>query len=546
MESSSRTFLRGALILGVAAIVSKLLGSVYTVLLQNLIGDRGMGLYQMAYPIYATLLIISTAGFPVAVSKYVSEYTALGDVGTARRIYRVSLALLAVIGFICAVGLYFGAGFFARLSGDQNAVYAIQAIAPALFIVPAMSSMRGYFQGWQMMNPTAVSQVVEQLVRVVTILVGAYAVVHLGFGDSSAAAAAAFGAVSGGIAGIAAMGYYFWRYRDPHHLAAVARVIPHERLGRERLSSAAILKRLLYYAIPVSLGALVIPLTSNVDALTVTNLLKHQGISQAMATSDFGLLAGRAFKLMMLPAALASSIGTALMPSVSQAHALRDARDTSARILLGLRVAVLFSLPAAAGLFILGRPIDIALFRNAAGYHSIQILGLATFFSSVQIALAASLQGLGKVYVPLRSLVIGTALKVALNFILVPRYGIDGAAVATSVSYAVAAALNLASVAKLMRMKMTLANHLVKSALATFVMGAVTFAVYNQWQRMAFGLPSRISAASVTVLTVAVGGFVYCFMLVLVGALGEQELIVVPKVGPLLARTFRKLGLLAR
>ncbi len=546
MESSSRTFLRGALILGVAAIVSKLLGSVYTVLLQNLIGDRGMGLYQMAYPIYATLLIISTAGFPVAVSKYVSEYTALGDVGTARRIYRVSLALLAVIGFICAVGLYFGAGFFARLSGDQSAVYAIQAIAPALFIVPAMSSMRGYFQGWQMMNPTAVSQVVEQLVRVATILVGAYAVVHLGFGDSSAAAAAAFGAVSGGIAGIAAMGYYFWRYRDPHHLAAVARVIPHERLGRERLSSAAILKRLLYYAIPVSLGALVIPLTSNVDALTVTNLLKHQGISQAMATSDFGLLAGRAFKLMMLPAALASSIGTALMPSVSQAHALRDARDTSARILLGLRVAVLFSLPAAAGLFILGRPIDIALFRNAAGYHSIQILGLATFFSSVQIALAASLQGLGRVYVPLRSLVIGTALKVALNFILVPRYGIDGAAVATSVSYAVAAALNLVSVAKLMRMKMTLANHFVKSALATFVMGAVTFAVYSQWQRMAFGLPSRISATSVTLLTVAVGAFVYCFMLVLVGALGEQELIVVPKVGPWLARTFRKLGLLAR
>ncbi len=538
--------MRGAFILGVAAIASKLLGSVYTVVLQNLIGDRGMGLYQMAYPVYATLLVISTAGFPVAVSKYVSEYTALGDVGTARRIYRVSLALLAAIGFVCAVGLYFGAGFFARLSGDRSAVYAIQAIAPALFIVPAMSSMRGYFQGWQMMTPTAVSQVVEQLVRVATILAGAYAVIHMGFDAATAAATAAFGAVSGGVAGGAAMGYYFWRYRDPHHLAAVGRVTPHERLRRERLGSAAILRRLLYYAIPVSLGALVIPLTSNVDALTVTNLLKQQGVSQAAATSGFGLLAGRAFKLMMLPAALAGSIGTALMPSVSQAHALRDARDTSARILLGLRVAILFSLPAAAGLFILGRPIDIALFRNAAGYRSIQILGAATFFSSVQIALAASLQGLGRVYAPLGSLVIGTALKVALNFILVPRYGIDGAAIATSVSYAVAAALNFLSVAKLMRMKTMLASHFVKPAMATFVMGAVTFAVYNQWQRMAFALPLRISAAFVTVLTIAVGAPVYGFMLVLVGAVGEQELIVVPKVGPLLARTFRKLGVLAR
>jgi len=546
MESSSRTFLRGALILGVAAIVSKLLGSVYTVLLQNMIGDGGMGLYQMAYPVYATLLVISTAGFPVAVSKYVSEYTALGDVDTARRIYRASFVLLAVIGLVCALGLYFGAGFFARLSGDKNAVFAIQAIAPALFIVPAMSSMRGYFQGWQLMNPTAVSQVAEQLARVATILVGAYVVIHLGYGASAAAAAAASGAVSGGVAGIAAMGYFFWRYRDPRHLAAGLRITPSEHLSRERLSSSAILKRLIYYAVPVSLGALVIPLTSNVDALTVTNLLKHQGASQAMATSDFGLLAGRAFKLMMLPAALASSIGTALMPSVSQAHALRDARDTSARILLGLRVAVLFSLPAAAGLFILGRPIDIALFRNAAGYHSIQILGLATFFSSVQIALAASLQGLGRVYAPLYSLVIGTVLKVALNFILVPRYGIDGAAIATSVSYAVAAMLNFVAVAKLMELKMTLTSHFVKPALATFVMGAVTFAVYNQWQRMAFDLPQRSSAAFVTLLTVGVGAIVYFFMLVLVGALGEQELIVVPKVGPLLARTFRKLGLLAQ
>lgn len=502
-----------------------------------------MGLYQMAYPIYATLLIVSTAGFPVAVSKYVSEFTALGDLSSAKKIYRVSFSVLAVVGFLCAAGLYASAGFFARISGDPKAVYAIQAIAPALFIVPAMSTMRGYFQGWQMMNPTAVSQVVEQLVRVATILIGAYVVLHYGFGDAVAAAAAAFGAASGGVAGFFVMVYYFWRYRNLGEGKNASVSFPSSQT-HTRLGTLQILRRLLYYAIPVSLGALVIPLTSNVDALTVTNLLKEHGVSQVAATRDFGLLAGRAFKLMMLPAALASSIGTALMPSVSQANALQQANDTSTRILLGMRVAILFSLPAAAGLFILGKPIDIALFRDAAGYHTIQILGAATFFSSIQIAMAASLQGLGAVYIPLRSLLIGTLLKIALNFVLVPRFGIDGAAMATTVSYTVAAGMNFMSLRRRIGHSLALRKILWKPAVATFVMGAFTYASYRQWQQLALHLPPRIDAFFAMAIGVGVGIGVYGMMLVVVGSVTAAELSAMPKIGIPLVRIFRRFRLL--
>lgn len=544
-STSSKTFLRGALVLAIAAMISKMLGSVYTVLLQNVIGDSGMGLYQMAYPIYATLLVISTAGFPVAVSKYVSEYTALGDVASAKKIYHVSFALLSVVGFLCAVSLYLSAGFFARISGDPKAIYAIQAIAPALFVVPAMSTMRGYFQGWQMMNPTAVSQVVEQFVRVATILIGAYVVLHFGFGDAFAAAAAAFGAVSGGVAGFLVMAYYFWRYRKKEKEGSKRFQTKQVTKVHVPLSTVQILKRLLYYAIPVSLGALVIPLTSNVDALTVTNLLKQEGLSQLAATRDFGLLAGRAFKLMMLPAALAGSIGTALMPSVSQANALRQEHDTSTRILLGMRVAILFSLPAAVGLFILGKPIDIALFQNSAGYHSIEILGAATFFSSVQIALAASLQGLGAVYIPLRSLLVGTILKVALNFLLVPHFGIDGAAIATTVSYTVAAAMNFMSLRRLVGPSISMTKMLWKPAFATFVMGAFTFAVYRQWGHLGLSVDPRIDAFLVTAVGVSVGIVVYLFMLVVAGSVTATELSAMPKVGVPLVRFFRRMGMIA-
>ncbi len=540
---TSRGFVRGAMVLGVAAILSKLLGSIYTILLQNLIGDSGMGIYQMAYPIYATLLIISTAGFPVAVSKFVSEHTALGDYQGAHKIYRVSLLLLSIVGFMAMVVLYVGADFFAKISGDPRAVYAIRAISPALFIVPAMSSVRGYFQGWQMMNPTAISQVVEQLVRVLTILIGAYVVLSFGFGDSIAAAAAAFGAVSGGLAGLAVMGFFLWHYR---RLAGFDQVAKPSNGQTPRLTTMSIVKRLVYYAIPVSLGALIVPLISNVDALTVTNLLKGHGMAQSLATREFGILTGRAFKLMMFPAALASAIGAALMPSVSEAFALRATRDTAARVLMGLRIIVFFSLPAAVGLFLLAKPIDITLFKDAAGYHSIQIIGIATFFSALQIALAASLQGIGAVYLPVRSLAVGTLLKIALNLALVPPFGIDGAAMATVVSYAVASILNLVSLSRLLHLRLSVNDYLLKPAIATIPMGAFVFAVSSQWQRLALHLEQRLSAAGVTVISVFIGVLVYMIMLVLLGALRENEVAAVPKVGQTLVRTFRRMGLFAR
>lgn len=538
--------MRGAIVLALATIISKLFGSVYTIILQNMIGDGGMGLYNMAYPVYSTLLIISTAGFPVAVSKFVSEYVAIGDLSTASRIYRVSLVLLTIVGLLCAVTLYVAAPFFAQISGDERSVWAIRAIAPALLIVPAMSSMRGYFQGWQMMEPTAISQVFEQLVRVATILVAAYMALRMGLGESMAAAGAAFGAVTGGLAGMLAMGWFFWRYRQPKQRARMTARGFDRPLREERLSTRAITKKLLYYAVPVSLGALVIPIISNVDALTVTNLLKDGGLSQMAATRDFGILSGRAFKLMMFPAALASSIGVALMPSVSAAYALRDHLDTAARALMGLRLTLLFALPAAIGLCLLARPIDIALFRDSAGFHSIQILGFATLFSTLQIALAASLQGVGAVYLPLRSLLIGTAAKIGLNWVLIPRLGIDGAALATVGSYMLACGLNFVALVQLLPMRISWRDLVLKPLSATFIMGAFTFAMYTQWQRsVPVSWDPRLSAVLITLAAVAVAACIYAVALVMTGTLSETEVASLPRVGERLARLLRRMGLFA-
>lgn len=564
--TANRVFLRGAMVLAAAALVSKLLGSVYTIVLQNAIGDRGMGLYQMAYPIYATLLIISTAGFPVAVSKFVSEHAAHGDITAARRIYRVSLAMLTVIGVVSAALMYIFAAVFARLAGDPHAAFAIRAVAPALAIVPAMSVMRGYYQGWQMMNATAISQVVEQFVRVSTILVGAVVVMRLGYGDAAAAGVAAFGAVTGGLAGLAAMIVYALHMRGrrlgpPGGLPPVVEPepVPARPIATAptispaaptvgpaaRTSTWEIAKRLLYYALPVSLGALIVPLTSNVDVLTVTNLLKAGGATQLFATRQFGLLAGRAFKLMMFPAALASSVGIAMLPAVAHANARGDRDATTRQVVAGLRLTILFALPAAFGMLLFARPIDILLFKDAAGYRSIQILAVAVLVSALQIALAAVLQALGAVYVPVRSLLLGIIIKFALNFLLVPRLGIDGAALATVLSFAVATWMNWRALRKRLGLHLPWRQVVIKPVVATAVMAAFCYALAVEWQRTVQLQPQRLDAAAEVSAALAVAVAFYGVMLVLTGALAEEEVAALPAVGRIAARVMRRLGFFA-
>lgn len=531
--SEQRGFVQGAMVLAGAAAVSKLLGSVYTIVLQNVIGDHGMGLFQMAYPIYATLLAIATAGFPVAISKLVSERLALGDVRGSRKIFRVSATLLTLLGIACFAALFFGADVWARLAGDPKAVYALRAIAPALLFVPIVSVLRGYFQGYQWMTPTATSQVVEQLVRVLTIIGLSVWLVSAGFNEAVAAAGAAFGAVTGAIAAFMMLSYD-WFHRHP-------------RISREdpqiRSSAYALSKKLIYYAFPISLGALVIPLMNNVDVITVVNLLKHSGESQNLATTQFGLLTGRAFKLMMLPTTLASGIGIAVMPAISEAFTLGFRKMMSERVDTAIRLTMLLSLPAGVGLALLAAPVNIALFKDAAGTETIRIMALATVFASVQSTVAAVLQGCGWMYLPVVNLVIAAVVKLAGNVFLVPLYGIEGAAIATVISYAVAAILNFAAMRKLFHEPLDWPNWVIKPMLAVIIMGGVVYALERQWSAVGGLSLARITTGLWGILIVTIGVLVYGVAGLAAGIIKARELNKIPVVGQRLVHWCTRIGL---
>ena len=206
-------FLRGALILTIAGLMVKIIGSVNRILLSRLLGGEGIGLYQIAYPIYLLMISISAAGIPIAISILVAQRIAKNDYIGAGRVFRISLWLMVATGMVFALALYFIAGWLinANIIRDARAYYSILALIPAVFFATILASFRGYFQGYQMMTPPAISQIIEQFVRVVVMLVLAYWL--LPYGLEYAAAGAAFGAVPGSITGLIVLS---WFYRKEH------------------------------------------------------------------------------------------------------------------------------------------------------------------------------------------------------------------------------------------------------------------------------------------------------------------------------------------
>ncbi|MGB9791464.1 MAG: oligosaccharide flippase family protein, partial [Thermacetogeniaceae bacterium] len=204
------SFLGGAFVLTLAGIIVKALGAFYRIPFTRIVGSEGIGLYQMAYPVYTTLLALSTTGIPVAVSLLVAERGACGDRAGARQVFRLSFALLFFLGLLLSLLLFWAApGIAGGVLGDPRASYPLMAIAPAVFIFSLVSAFRGYFQGWRLMWPTAVSEVIDQVVRVATVLWAAVSLV--GRGVELAAAGAAFGAVTGGCASLLVLLILFCR-----------------------------------------------------------------------------------------------------------------------------------------------------------------------------------------------------------------------------------------------------------------------------------------------------------------------------------------------
>jgi polysaccharide transporter, PST family len=529
------TFIKGAAILGAASLLSKMLGLIYRIPYQNITGDLGYYVYTQVYPLYSVLLILATAGFPIAISKIVSEKLAVGDMNGVRKVFKVSLFTLLVTGIIFFLLVYMGAGWIASLMGDSDLIVPIRSVSYALLIVPVMAAMRGYFQGHQNMLPTALSQITEQFVRVTTIIVLAYWFMKTTGNAYNAGAGAVFGAFTGALGGFFIL-VLLWRKNKNTQVGFAQKT--GIRYAPE--TTWEVIKRIMFYAIPICFGALVLPLLQLSDAFTVSNLLMQSGIPQDEANILKGIF-DRGQPLVSFGAFFATALSLSLVPSISEAQAKKANAMIRSRAELAMRLTLLIGLPTTIGLALVAEPVNVMLYQNNRGTTTLIVLSFTTIFSTLGITSAGILQGLGKVMLPARNLLIGVIIKVALNIILIPKLGITGAAAATVIAYSISTLLNLIAVSKYAYVRFGFSEFLLKPLFAVGIMGLIVLFVEKLSMDALFGIITsyRLYYSVVGVTSVVIGALVYGIALFASGSITKSDLHNIPKINkfiPLLSR----------
>lgn len=521
-EKSGRRFLQGALILTVAGIVVKVIGSLNWIFLSWILGGEGIGIYQMAFPLYLLALSISDAGIPVAVSIITAEKAALHDYQGAKRIFHLSFLLLAITGLVLSLLLYFGAGWLIehRIIRDARAYYSIIALSPAIFLVTLLSSFRGYLQGWQMMTPTAVSQIIEQLLRVVTMLIFAYYLLPMGL--EFAAGGASLGA---GVGAMGAFGVLIWYYRRLQgKLQQQVQVAPDQK-GRE--NSLTILRRIAALALPVALSSLMLPIVANLDLFIVPLRLEAAGFSVGQATERFGYLTGMAVPLVNLATIVTASLAVSLVPAISQANSLGDRQEVVYRTAGATRLANMTTIPFSVMLWVLAEPVVNIIYHAPGAAGVTQVMAGSIFLLGLHQVTTGVLQGLGRTSIPVINMGLAAIVKVVLNWVLtaIPGLGIQGAGLATVADIGLAAALNLFFVYRYTGYFFNCAD-LLKNIVAAAVMGVVMMLGYGPLLNL---LGHQLATVALISLC---GAFTYLAVMIITGALNQRDLARIPLIGP--------------
>ena len=535
-SSKGESFLKGTFILTIAGFVVKVIGSLNWIFVSRILGGEGIGLYQMAFPIYFLAMTVSQAGVPVAISIITAERVALKDIYGAKRVFRISMGLMLVTGLFFSFLTYYLADWLIewQFIRDPRAYMSVVVLAPTVFFVTFLASSRGYLQGWQRMTPTAVSQIVEQIFRVITMILLAYLL--LPWGLDYAAAGASLGALAGAVTGLIVLVYYHWKLERDIERDYGRELKPAS--GTEHESALHIIRRIFTLSLPVSAASIMLPIVSNLDLMIVPQRLEVAGYSVAEATELFGYLTGMAVPLVNLACIITASMAMSVVPAISEARALKQRERVYSQTAASVRISNFVCFPAFVIVFVLATPIS-ALIYNAPG------AGPAVMISAVSIVLlglhqvsTAILQGLGHPTIPMVNMVIAAVAKVLLNWNLtsIPWLGIMGAAWATAADMGVAAFINLFFIYKFIGYKMEM-GQLFKTVAAAAVMAVATYGFYVQSLAL-LGMPVFSTLAAV-----AVGCVVYIAVMLIIGGLREDDLERIPMVGRFGIRLLRRVGI---
>lgn len=538
-KEKKQSFIGGAAVLAFAVVIVKLIGAVYKLPLNNILGSVGKTYFDTAYLIYNFLNIFATAGLPLAISKLTSQAHAQGRENEKRMIFRTSIWLFFALGLAGSLLMFFGAEQLAAFEENPMAAQAIRALAPAVFCVCLLACMRGYTQGQGNMTPTAVSQVLEALCKVGIGLPLAWYILRLSRaaaedGMANVAAGAIFGVSAGTILSVCFLVFYLLTHRNRTSSLDVPS------------GSGAILRQILSIGIPITLGNSALGIINLIDTKIVMGRLQS---ALLLSEVDAASLNGQYRMAMDMPNMVASfvyPVTMSLIPFAAAAIAQRDIAKADRIISSAFRIIAVLAIPAGVGLFVLSTPIMCLILPSrqedamAAGPH-LQILGIATIFICLMILTNAILQTYGREKLPIFTVVAGGITKIVMNYILVgsPDINIHGAPVSTLCCYLVIVGLNLFFVWKYSAKKPRYLQLFVKPVLASVLMGGMVWAIYGFISRALAGGHSAYGVNALAVLGgILAGVAVYGVLVIALRILRAEDVRSIPH-GETLIRVLR-------
>ncbi|RBW67597.1 putative polysaccharide biosynthesis protein [Bacillus taeanensis] len=517
----AQSFIKGTLILTLATLISKVLGSIFRIPLQNIAGDEVLGIFSLVYPVYMTALILSVAGIPIAISKLISEARAEKNEENVRSIFLTASILAFSFGVLGFGFIYAFAAPLAELLGGQSTKYSLILVSATLLVAPYMAVYRGFFQGHNNMQPTAISQVIEQFVRVGLMIVIAIYLVSKSSSSEQIAAWIMVGSIIGALSSLVYLRTLFSRS-------------PVKPKGKGSYNFTAFKfwsARILKLSIPICIGALTMALINLVDSVTIPFSLKLAGFKETEVGYLYGIY-GRGLSLVQIATVFSTSLVLPLIPLITSMMAKKNEAEAKTIIERSFKMTHFISWPAAVGMLVLTLPLNLALFTNFEGSDVLAVTVFSSVFMSLAVLGTGILQGINKSVFAAVIIVVGGILKVVLNFVLVAYYGLIGAAVSTLIVYFMIVLLNAQAIKKEIPFRSLTKEWSVFFG-GSIVMGIILVLPFY-W--LAVKEWTRLFALVYSGLAAVIGAMVYVVFVVVLKGLSRQELSSFPLIGKFFKR----------
>ena len=545
-KDSGGGFLAQGAILAAAGIIVKLISLFYRIPVTNILGDEGQGYYSTAFAVYALALMLTSYSMPLAVSKLVSARLAKKQKRNAWKLFKAAFLLSACVGGIIAIVFFFGADFIAdNILKSPLSAYPLRFLAPGLFVVSIIAVLRGYFQGLGNMIPTAVSQIIEQVVNALAAIWGAIAFLDLGkelaksngiknFDAAYGAAGATLGPVLGATAALFFLGFLLYCYRG-----VIRRQIKRDVTKRDE-TTGQLIKIILITCAPVLLSTTMYNISESLDMALFYNIMNVQGHAYSEYTQLWGMFSGKYNTWINVPLAMANALGVSMMPSLTAAVTTKDQRMIHKKIYLVIRFSMLIAIPCFVGLAIMAKPILTMFYSGNIEIPSrlMNLGAISVVFFCLSTVTNAVLQGINRMTTPVKNAAVALIIHLISVFVMLVmfKWNIYSIIVGNIIFSLCMCILNQKSIRRAIGYRQEIKRTFVIPLIAAGVMGIITFAVYTLLDIFAGGTLATVIALLVAVL-------VYAAALLLLGGLTEEEILSMP-IGAALARIFDKLHLL--